>query len=152
MAVRRFSISFEEELADAVSTSAGNANEALSSWLAEAARRRVKQEALMRAVEDYELEFGVISQEDVSAAIKQLDAKASLKRPQQSVVRLDRVRCRRVGRSRQERPKNVGDHESSSTSRYNGLCAIYGDCSSLERFPATSTLSNCSPRSRGEPL
>jgi hypothetical protein len=82
MAVRRFSISFEEELADAVSTSAGNANEALSSWLAEAARRRVKQEALMRAVEDYELEFGVISQENVSAAMKQLDAKASSKRRQ----------------------------------------------------------------------
>jgi hypothetical protein len=50
MTVRRFSISFEEELAAAVSASAENANEALSSWLAEAARRRVKQEALARAL------------------------------------------------------------------------------------------------------
>lgn len=79
MTVRRFSISFEEELADAVCTSAENANQALSSWLAEAARRRVKQEALMHAVEDYEREFGIISKEDVAAAMKQLDAKAAPK-------------------------------------------------------------------------
>lgn len=75
MTVRRFSISFDEDLADAVSTSAENANQALSSWLAEAARRRVKQEALMHAVEDYEQEFGLISEADLAAAMKQLDAK-----------------------------------------------------------------------------
>jgi NACalpha-BTF3-like transcription factor len=77
MTVRRFSISFEEELAAAVSASAENANEALSSWLAEAARRRVKQEALARAVEDYEREFGTISEDDVALAMQQLDAKAA---------------------------------------------------------------------------
>ena len=80
MTVRRFSISFDEELAEAVSTSAESSKEALSGWLAEAARRRVRQDALLRAVEDYELEFGVISDKDLALATKQLDERATPKR------------------------------------------------------------------------
>ena len=81
MTVRRFSISFDEDLAEAVTSSAESSNEALSSWLAEAAQRRVRQDALLRAVEDYEREFGVISEEDVALGFKQLDARTTAKRP-----------------------------------------------------------------------
>lgn len=81
MTVRRFSISFDEDLAEAVTTTAEISNETLSAWLAEAAQRRVRQDALMRAVEDYEREFGVISEEDVALGFKQLDARPTAKRP-----------------------------------------------------------------------
>ena len=81
MTVRRFSISLDEDLAEAVTSSAESSNETLSSWLAEAAQRRVRQDALLRAVEDYEREFGVINEEDVALGFKQLDARTTAKRP-----------------------------------------------------------------------
>ena len=42
MTVRRFSISFDEPLAEAVTSSAESSNEALSAWLAEAALVRAR--------------------------------------------------------------------------------------------------------------
>ena len=60
---------------NSVTTSAGNSNESLSTLLTQAAQRRVREDALLRAVEDYELEFGIISETEVDLGLKQLEAR-----------------------------------------------------------------------------
>ena len=72
MAVKRFSISFEAELAGVVQRSAGESSEAVSAWLAEAARRRVRQDALMGAIQDFEDEHGVITDKELNASRRRL--------------------------------------------------------------------------------
>ena len=64
MSVKRFSISLDAELAGVVQRSAGESSEAVSAWLAEAARRRVRQDALMGAIQDFEDEHGVITEKE----------------------------------------------------------------------------------------
>ena len=76
MAVKRFSISFEAELAGVVQRSAGESSEAVSAWLAEAARRRVRQDALMGAIQDYEDEHGVITDKEMTASRRRLGVAA----------------------------------------------------------------------------
>ena len=76
MAVKRFSISFEAELAGVVQRSAGESSEAVSAWLAEAARRRVRQDALMGAIQDYEDEHGVITDKEMTASRRRLNVAA----------------------------------------------------------------------------
>ena len=72
MAVKRFSISFEAELAGVVQRSAGESSEPVSAWLAEAARRRVRQDALMGAIQDFEDEHGVITDKELNASRRRL--------------------------------------------------------------------------------
>jgi hypothetical protein len=55
----------------------GNSNDTISLWLAHVAARKAKNEALMRAVESYELEFGKISEEELVLGMKQLDAETT---------------------------------------------------------------------------
>jgi hypothetical protein len=72
MSVKRFSISFDEGLAERVQTSAGEANQPLSVWLAEAARQRVTQEALLEASADYQSEFGTFTPAEMEASRRRL--------------------------------------------------------------------------------
>lgn len=77
MAVKRFSISFDAELAGVVQRRAGESGEAVSAWLAEAARRRVRQDALMGTIQDFEDEHGVITEKELAASRRRLGVAAS---------------------------------------------------------------------------
>jgi hypothetical protein len=66
MTVHRFAISFEPALARAVRKSAGK--EPTSSWLADAAKRKLRAEGLLRAVGEWELEHGEITDAELRAA------------------------------------------------------------------------------------
>ena len=68
MAVKRFSISFDVDLAGVVQRNAGESNEAVSAWLAEAARRRVRQDELLGAIQDFEHEHGAITEKELAAS------------------------------------------------------------------------------------
>ncbi len=70
MTVARLAISFDEDLALAVRRAAGN--EPTSSWLADAARRKLRAEGLLRAVEAWEAEHGALSQSELRAAARRL--------------------------------------------------------------------------------
>jgi hypothetical protein len=59
MTVARFAISFDQELARAVRRAAGE--EPTSSWLADAARRKLRAEGLGRVVREWEAEHGSLS-------------------------------------------------------------------------------------------
>jgi hypothetical protein len=65
MTVARFAISFDPELARAVRKAAGK--EPTSSWLADAARRKLRSEGLLRVVREWEVEHGAFSEAELNA-------------------------------------------------------------------------------------
>lgn len=72
MAVKRFSISFDADLATVVQRCADDSSEAVSAWLAEAARRRVRQDEMLGAIQDFEHEHGAITERELGAAQRRL--------------------------------------------------------------------------------
>lgn len=66
MTVARFAISFDQELARAVRRAAGD--EPTSSWLADAARRKLRAEGLLAAVEAWEGDHGKLLDTEIRAA------------------------------------------------------------------------------------
>ncbi len=66
MTVARFAISFDEKLAIAVRRSAGK--QPTSSWLADAARRKLRAEGLLNVVSDWEKEHGELSAKELRTA------------------------------------------------------------------------------------
>ena len=66
MTVSRLAISFDKDLAKAVRRAAGK--EATSAWLADAARRKLRSEGLLRTVESWEAEHGVLTEGELRAA------------------------------------------------------------------------------------
>jgi hypothetical protein len=73
MTVARLAVSFDPELARAVRKAAGK--ESTSSWLAEAARRRLRSEGLLRAVREWEGEHGEITEAELRAAARKQRAR-----------------------------------------------------------------------------
>jgi hypothetical protein len=65
MTVARFAISFDQKLARAVRRAAGN--EPTSSWLADAARRKLRAEGLLRVVDEWEAEHGALTESELRA-------------------------------------------------------------------------------------
>ena len=70
MTVTRLAVSFDQELARAVRRAAGA--EPTSSWLADAARRKLRAQGLLRVVHDWEAEHGALSESELSVARKKL--------------------------------------------------------------------------------
>ena len=66
MTVARFAISFDQELARAVRRAAGK--EPTSAWLADAARRKLRTEGLLRVVRDWEDEHGELTDAELHDA------------------------------------------------------------------------------------
>ena len=66
MTVARLAISFDAPLARAVRRAAGK--EPTSSWLADAARRKLRAEGLMRVVGEWESEHGPLTEREIEAA------------------------------------------------------------------------------------
>jgi hypothetical protein len=68
MTVARFAISLDPGLARAVRKAAGK--EPMSTWLAGAARRRLRAEGLLMAVGEWEAEHGELSDRELKAAAR----------------------------------------------------------------------------------
>jgi hypothetical protein len=65
MTVARFAVSFDPELAAAVRKAAGS--EPTSAWLADAARRKLRAEGMLRAVGEWEKIHGNITEAELRA-------------------------------------------------------------------------------------
>ncbi|HTQ07736.1 MAG TPA: hypothetical protein VMI54_27965 [Polyangiaceae bacterium] len=65
MTVSRLAVSFDSELARAVKKAAGS--EPTSSWLADAARRKLRAEGLSRVVLEWEAEHGTLGAGELRA-------------------------------------------------------------------------------------
>jgi hypothetical protein len=70
MTVARLAVSFDESLARRVRRAAGK--EPISSWLADAAERKLRSEGLLRVVEDWEKEHGALRDAEVRAAERRI--------------------------------------------------------------------------------
>jgi hypothetical protein len=68
--VTRLAISLDEELAREVRRAAGD--QSTSAWLADAARRKLRAEGLLRVVEAWEKEHGELTKRELAAAAKNL--------------------------------------------------------------------------------
>ena len=66
MTVARLAISFDAELARAVRRAAGK--QPTSAWLADAARRKLRAEGLLRTVREWEDEHGSLSEVELRVA------------------------------------------------------------------------------------
>lgn len=72
MAVERLTISLEADLAEAIRIAAEADAENVSSWIAEASRRRLSREGLLAVIRDWEAEHGEITIAEMAAARKRL--------------------------------------------------------------------------------
>lgn len=72
MKVDKLSVSFDPDLGDAVRSAAVKAGQPLSTWLAEAAARKLRAEALAELLCDWESEHGVLTAEEVARAEAEL--------------------------------------------------------------------------------
>ena len=66
MTVARFAISLDEELARVVREAAGK--EPISTWLADAARRKLRAEGLLHVVSQWEEQHGTLLATELAAA------------------------------------------------------------------------------------
>ena len=66
MTVARIAVSFDKDLARAVRRAAGK--EPTSSWLADAARRKLRAEGLLRVVGEWEKEHGTLGKAELRSA------------------------------------------------------------------------------------
>ncbi len=73
MGVEKLSVSFEHDLGAAIRTSATGAGQSVSAWLAEAARNRLRLEALGEAVKAWEHVYGPLTDAEVATADQVLE-------------------------------------------------------------------------------
>jgi len=79
--VEKMSASFELGLGEAIRASAASGGQSVSAWLAEAARDRLRLEALETAVLAWEQEYGRLTEAEITEADGILEAAASRRRP-----------------------------------------------------------------------
>jgi len=72
MAVERMTISMEAELAAAVQSAVEADEQNMSTWLADAARRRLATRGLAAVVADWEAEHGAFTGDELAAARERL--------------------------------------------------------------------------------
>lgn len=80
MGVEKVSVSFDLELGEAIRASATGGGQSVSAWLAEAARDRLRLEALAGAVSAWEEKFGTLTEAEVADAERLLDRAAKRRR------------------------------------------------------------------------
>ena len=80
MGVEKMSVSFDLELGAAIRASASGNNQSVSAWLAEAARDRLRLEALGEAVTAWESRFGPLTEAELADADQVLDRAAARRR------------------------------------------------------------------------
>lgn len=80
MGVEKMSVSFDLELGEAIRSSAAGEGRSVSAWLAEAARDRLRLEALGDAVGAWEEQFGPLTEAEVADAGRLLDQPAKAAR------------------------------------------------------------------------
>lgn len=68
MGVEKMSVSFDLDLGEAIRIAAADDSQSVSSWLAEAARDRLRLVALGRAVKGWERKYGALTEKEVDAA------------------------------------------------------------------------------------
>jgi hypothetical protein len=68
MGVDKLSVSLEPDLAEAIKRAAASRSVNVSAWLADAARDRLRNEALGDAIETWEREHGPLTEAEVDAA------------------------------------------------------------------------------------
>ncbi|HEY4409620.1 MAG TPA: hypothetical protein VGO87_07045 [Acidimicrobiia bacterium] len=75
MGVEKMSVSFDLELGEAIRSSAASGNQSVSAWLAEAARDRLRHEALGEAIGAWEQAHGPLTDAEVAEAERLLTAR-----------------------------------------------------------------------------
>lgn len=94
MPVTRWAISLDQSLAKEIKRSA--AREPISAWLADAARAKLRREGILRVIADYEADYGVITEEELEAARREIaNARLGIKTPRPKIARPVRKKRRR---------------------------------------------------------
>ncbi len=76
MKVDKLSISIDPDLSDAVREAAGRSGMAVSAWLADAARRKLREQALTEFLAEWQAEHGDLTAEEIARAESELGIKA----------------------------------------------------------------------------
>jgi hypothetical protein len=78
--VAKLSVSFDLDLGRAIKMSAERRAQSVSAWLAEAARARLRREALADVVTAWEKQFGALGDEELKGAEAEYERAAKLRR------------------------------------------------------------------------
>ncbi len=81
MSVAKLSVSLETSLARVVRGAAAEAGVSVSTWLAEAARAKARQRALVEAVDDQARRHGALAPEERAALVAAARARSVVIRP-----------------------------------------------------------------------
>ncbi|CAN5920854.1 hypothetical protein BH23ACT10_BH23ACT10_12700 [soil metagenome] len=73
MVVKKLSVALDPDVADAAATAAESSGQSLSAWLNDAARDRLRVEAGLAAVAEWEAEQGPLSAAERAVADRRLD-------------------------------------------------------------------------------
>lgn len=68
MTVSRFAISFDPALARELRRAVGD--ESISAWVADAVRRKLRSEGLLRVIREWEAEHGALTDAELAAAAR----------------------------------------------------------------------------------
>ena len=83
MGVEKLSVSFDLELGAAIRAAAVDEDQSVSSWLAEAARDRIRLAAVDDAVRAWERKYGSLTEAEIAAADRALDHAAQQRSPRE---------------------------------------------------------------------
>jgi hypothetical protein len=76
MGVEKMSVSFDLELGSAIKKSAAKGSISVSAWLAQAARERLRRQALGEALDAWEQTFGPLTDAELAQAGRRLERAA----------------------------------------------------------------------------
>ncbi len=79
--VDRFSLTLPPELGEAIRSAASRQSRSVSSWLADAASDRLRNELLGAALDEWERADGAFTDSELAAAARTLDAAPRRRRP-----------------------------------------------------------------------
>ena len=77
MTVRKLSVAIDPEVAERASASARRAGASLSGWITEAMQDRLRREAGLAAVAEWEAEHGALTPREIAAADRRVTAALS---------------------------------------------------------------------------
>jgi hypothetical protein len=86
MSTTKLSISFEKELEQAIRSAAAAGDQSVSSWIAEAAQRKLQFERLGEAVRAWEAENGALTADELEQASRTFDKADKTRRSSKSNV------------------------------------------------------------------
>ena len=86
MAVKKLSVSFDADLADAIRDAAAEEGVSMSTWLASAAAAKARRRFLRAALDEFAEDEGALSEEDIDRLIAEARQRSIVTKPRRGAA------------------------------------------------------------------